>query len=157
MSQNDEPRWLSEAEQDSWRPFAAVMMKLPAALDAQLLRDSGMTHFEYLVLGRLAEAPDETVRMSELASFVAASLSRLSHVVKRLEDRGWVRRRPCPEDGRYTNAVLTKPGRAKVVAAAPGHVAAVRELVVDALSATQYRQLGSAAKRILHQIEPTSR
>lgn len=150
-----EPRWLTEDEQDSWRPFAAVMMKLPAALDAQLLRDSGMTHFEYLVLGRLAEAPDETVRMSELASFVAASLSRLSHVVKRLEDRAWVRRRPCPEDGRYTNAILTKSGRAKVVAAAPGHVAAVRELVVDALSATQYRQLGGAAKRILQQIEPS--
>lgn len=151
MSQ--EPRWLTSEEQDSWRPFAAVMMKLPAALDAQLLRDSGMTHFEYLVLGRLAEAPEETVRMSELASFVAASLSRLSHVVKRLEDRGWVRRRPCPEDGRYTNAILTKSGRAKVVAAAPGHVAAVRELVVDALSATQYRHLGGAAKRILQQIE----
>jgi DNA-binding MarR family transcriptional regulator len=153
----EETRWLTSSEQESWRSFAAAMMKLPAALDAQLLRDSGMTHFEYLVLGRLAETPGETIRMSELATFLAASLSRLSHVVKRLEARGWLKRRPCPEDGRYTNAILTKAGRAKVETAAPGHVAAVRELVVDALSPTQFRQLGTASRRIVERIEAPSR
>src|SRR5204863_302166 len=81
--------------------------------------------FEYMVLSRLSMAPDRTSRMSELAEESGGSLSRLSNVIKRLEQRGFVRREPDPGDGRYTNAILTEPGWEKVVAAAPGHVAAV--------------------------------
>ncbi|ONI84597.1 MarR family transcriptional regulator [Saccharothrix sp. ALI-22-I] len=149
-----EPRWLSGDEQESWLPFASMLMKLPAALDAQLQRDSDITHFEYLVLARLSMTPGRTLRMSDLATTVSASLSRLSHVVKRLERRGWVRRAPCPENGRYTNATLTEAGWEKVVASAPGHVEEVRRLVVDALSGAELRQLRDISGRVLDRIDP---
>ena len=95
-----EPRWLDQTEMDAWLPLARLMIRLPAALDAQLRRDAGITHFEYAVLARLSEAPEHTLRMSTLAEFANGSLSRLSHVVKRLEAQGWVFRRTCAEDGR---------------------------------------------------------
>jgi DNA-binding MarR family transcriptional regulator len=102
--------WLSDEEQASWRPFVALLRRLPAALDAELQKDAGVSHFDYLVLSGLSEAPDRTLRMSELAAMASGSVSRLSHVVSRLEARGWVRREPCPGDGRFINAVLTEEG-----------------------------------------------
>lgn len=149
-----EPRWLNEEEMDAWLQVAGFMVKLPAALDAQLQRDAGVTHFEYQVLSGLSEAPDRTLRMSSLAVIANGSLSRLSHVVKRLESKGWVHREPCPEDGRFTNAVLTEEGYRKVVATAPGHVATVRKLVIDPLTNTQLRQLSAIGRRILDTIDP---
>ena len=145
----DEPRWLTDEEQQAWRPFAALLFRLPAALDAQLQRDAQITHFEYMVLISLSEAPDRSLRMSDLAAMASGSLSRLSHVVSRLERRDWVRREPCPGDGRFINAVLTDEGWEKVVATAPGHVEAVQKLVVDALTPEEFRALGAASAQIL--------
>jgi DNA-binding MarR family transcriptional regulator len=136
-----EARWLSADERAAWMPFASVLFRLPAALDTQLQRDAGLSHFEYMVLASLSEAPRRTLRMSDLAALASGSLSRLSHVVSRLEMRGWVRRESCPSDGRYTNAILTDDGFRKVAEAAPGHVLAVRALVIDALTGRQLRQL----------------
>ncbi|WP_223205316.1 MarR family winged helix-turn-helix transcriptional regulator [Gordonia jinghuaiqii] len=113
-----------------------------------MLRDAQLTHFEYEVMSALSEAPERTLRMSELAELSYGSLSRLSHVVGRLEKRGWVERHACPDDGRFTNAVLTESGWAKVVETAPGYLANVRELVVDRLTRTQIRQLAAIGKRI---------
>jgi len=149
-----EPRWLTEDERDAWIPLVGVLIKLPAALDAQLQRDAGLSHFEYMVLSQLSEAPERTLRMSDLAILANGSLSRLSHVVTRLERRGWVRREACPGDGRYTNAVLTGEGWAKVVATAPGHVAAVRQLVVDALRPEQIGQLRDITQSIMSRVVP---
>ena len=149
-----EPRWLTPAERDAWVSLAGVLIKLPAALDAQLQRDAGLSHFEYMVLSGLSEAPGRTLRMSDLAELANGSLSRLSHVVTRLEQRGWVRREACPGDGRYTNAVLTAEGWGKVVATAPGHVDTVRALVVDALSAGQIGQLRDIARRVMARVAP---
>jgi DNA-binding MarR family transcriptional regulator len=126
----------------------------PAALDAQLHRDAGISHFEYQVLALLSEAPGRTLRMSELAAQAGGSLPRLSQVVARLERRGWVRRAPDPADGRYTLATLTGQGQAKVIAAAPGHVQEVRRLVHDPLTKTQSRQLRDISQRILRAIDP---
>jgi DNA-binding MarR family transcriptional regulator len=150
-------RWLSSTELDGWMPIGGLLLKLPAALDAQMQRDCGLSHFEYLVLSMLSEAPERTRRMSDLAAFVNGSLSRLSHVVKRLEARGWVRREACPSDGRYTNATLTEDGWAKVVASAPGHVEAVRTLVLDALTGDELGRLGEVARRILTALDSTER
>ncbi|MFI7589322.1 MarR family winged helix-turn-helix transcriptional regulator [Spongisporangium articulatum] len=144
-----EPRWLDVDEQATWMPFAGLMTLLPAALDAQLQRDAGLNHFEYLVLAMLSETPGRTRRMSELALITNGSLSRLSHVVKRLERRGWVRRTPDPDNGRVTLAVLTDDGWDKVVATAPGHVAEVRRLVFDPLTRAQQKHLRDAARRML--------
>lgn len=141
--------WLSDEQQAAWRPFVALLLRLPAVLDAQLQQDAGISQFDYLVLSGLSEAPDRTLRMSELAATASSSLSRLSHVVGRLEARGWVRREPCPGDGRFINAVLTEEGWQKVVATAPGHVAAVRELLISALTKEEFEQLGAISARVL--------
>src|ERR1700761_3950616 len=97
--------WLSDEQQAAWRPFVALLVRLPAALDAQLQRDAGITQFDYLVLSALSEARDRTLRMSDLAATANSSFPRLTHVVSRLEGRGWVPREPCPGDGRSINAV----------------------------------------------------
>ena len=141
--------WLTDEQQAAWRPFIALLLRLPAALDAQLQRDAGITNFDYLVLSGLSESPNGTLRMSELAAIANSSLSRLSHVVSRLETRGWVRREPCPGDGRFINAVLTDDGWQKVLATAPGHVTAVRELLLAPLSAEEFQQLGAISAKVL--------
>ena len=147
-----EPRWLTDEEQHAWRPVAALMFRLPAAIDAQLQRDAGVTHFEYMVLATLSEAPDRARRMSDLAAMSSGSLSRLSHVVSRMEQRGWVRREPCPGDGRFINAVLTDEGWDKVVATAPGHVEAVRKFIIEAMTPEEFRALGASSQQILDRL-----
>jgi DNA-binding MarR family transcriptional regulator len=145
--------WLDEEQQCAWRGVVQLFMKLPSAMESDLQRTAGLTLYEYVVLALLSEAEDRTLQMSELAAGTNASLSRLSHVVSRLEGRGWVVRQVCPNDGRATEAVLTDPGLSKVVEAAPHHVRAVRELVVDALTPAQLRQLGTAAAKVGQRIE----
>ncbi|WP_182348849.1 MarR family transcriptional regulator [Tomitella gaofuii] len=130
-----------------------LMMHLPGELDAQLLRDSHLTHFEYEVLSRLSEAQERSLRMSTLATLAGGSLSRLSHVVKRLQDRGWVERNPCPEDRRVTFACLTDAGYDVVVQAAPGYVENVRRLVVDKLTRAQLGELIGIGRRLNDTIE----
>ena len=141
--------WLSDEQQAAWRPFVALLLRLPAVLDAQLQKDAGITQFDYLVLSGLSEAPGRTLRMSELAATANSSLSRLSHVVSRLEGKGWVRREPCPGDGRFINAVLTEEGWQKLVETAPGHVAAVQKLLIEVLSAEELKSLGVISTHVL--------
>jgi DNA-binding MarR family transcriptional regulator len=141
--------WLTAEEQAAWRSVVALLIRLPAAIEAELQRDAGISQFEYLVLSGLSEAPDRTLRMSDLAAMASGSLSRLSHVVSRLEARGWVRREPCPGDGRFINAVLTDDGWQKVLATAPGHVAAVRELLLAPLTEEEFKQLGAISAKVL--------
>jgi DNA-binding MarR family transcriptional regulator len=150
----EETRWLSAAEREAWVAFVGVLIKLPYALDADTKRRSGISHFEYLVLSVLSEPADRTVPMAELAALSNSSLSRLSHVVARLEERGWVHRSPCPDNGRVTNATLTDVGFAVLAAAAPGHVSTVRSLVMDALSPTQVQQLADISQAILGRLDP---
>jgi DNA-binding MarR family transcriptional regulator len=152
-----EPRWLSGPEQDAWQAVAALMLQLPGPLDAQLQQDSGLTLFEYLVLSSLSMAPERTSRMSELARLANGSQSRLSNVAKRLEQRGWLRREPDPCDGRSTVARLTGSGWEVVQSAAPGHVEAVRRLVIDPLTGPQLEALSAAARGIIRGLEEAAR
>ncbi len=151
---SDEHRWLGDAEQQAYLSFANVVIRLPGVLDAQLQRDAGISHFEYVVMARLSMTPGRALRMSVLAEYVAASLSRLSQAVARLERRGWIARSSDPDDGRYTIATLTDDGMAKVVTAAPGHVDAVRRYVFDGLSPTQVRQLATISELIRQNLPP---
>jgi DNA-binding MarR family transcriptional regulator len=149
-----EPRWLNDDQQRAWRRFASVMTLLPAALDAQLQRDASLTHFAYFTMAMLSETPSRALRMSELAARSSSSPSRLSHTIARLEDRGWVRRERSSEDGRGQVAALTDKGYAALVEAAPGHVAAVQELVFDALTPEQVEQLNEISRAVLARIDP---
>ena len=152
-----EPRWLDETQLDAWKRLVAVVELLPGILDSQLQRDAALSHFEYYVLAMLSETPGRTLRMTHLASATNATLPRLSHVVARLEKRGLVERLPCPEDRRATNAHLTDAGWDKVVATAPGHVATVRDHVIDALTDEQVAQLDAIAGQILERVDPEDR
>jgi DNA-binding MarR family transcriptional regulator len=144
----DEPHWLDEEEQEAWLAVATLVFLLPGVLDRQLLRDANLSLFDYMVLSGLSMAPHRRQRMSELAEFANGSLSRLSNVVKRFEQRGWVVREPDPADGRYTVARLTDAGWDVVVAAAPGHVDAVRRHVIAPLTSAQLRSIAAAGRRI---------
>jgi DNA-binding MarR family transcriptional regulator len=150
----ENPRWLSAPERSAWVAMAAMMTKLPAALDHQMQRDADLTFFEYMVLAMLSESPGMTQRMSDLAALTSASPSRLSHVASRLERAGFLARQRCPGRGRSTNAVLTDAGHAKVVAAAPAHVVAVREYFIDALSPEQLGTLADIAGQVRQRLDP---
>ena len=152
-----ETRWLSDDEQRSWVRFAAVLELLPAALDLQLTRDEHLTHFDYFTLAMLSETPGRTLRTSALAARTNATLPRLSRVLTRLEEAGFVARTPCPEDRRATNVTLTDAGWDKVVQAAPGHVEHVRSLVLYALTIAQIEQLGEISAALLTKLDPDGR
>lgn len=144
-------RWFAEEEQKSWRALVYLMNKLPAALDSQLQRDASLTHFDYFILVLLAEAPNRQMQLARLAEEAGASLSRLSHVVTKLENAGWLRRERL-HGARGSAAVLTDEGMEKMSAAARGHVDTVRRLVLNAVTPAQLRQVERISTRILDKI-----
>lgn len=139
--------WLTPDQQEAWKAVVGLASLLPGPLDAQLQRESGLSLFEYMVLSSLSMLPGRSARMSSLARLASGSLSRLSNVVRKLEDRGLVRRSPDPSDGRFTVAELTDAGWDVVVAAAPGHVDAVRTHVLTPLDPAHLRALVEIAER----------
>jgi DNA-binding MarR family transcriptional regulator len=144
-----EPRWLSPAEMAAWLPLVHAVMLLPQALDRQLREDAGIGHVYYQILAMLSDAPDQALRMSELARRTGTSLSRVSHAVGTLEDRGWVSRCPSPDDRRGQVAGLTDDGRRLLERIAPGHVAEVRRVVFDSLSAEDVEDLRRLMEKVL--------
>ncbi|BBY75419.1 MarR family transcriptional regulator [Mycolicibacterium parafortuitum] len=147
MARSQETRWLTPDEKEAWTGLVSLMMLLPGRLESPL-RQVDLTLFEYLVLSHISEAPERRIRMSELAFLANGSLSRLSNVVKRFEQRGWVVRSPDPTDGRYTLAMLTDRGYALVVEAAPIHMRSVREFVLDPLTTTDKQALARIAAKL---------
>ncbi|MEC5184013.1 DNA-binding MarR family transcriptional regulator [Cryobacterium sp. MP_3.1] len=146
----DEPEWLSPDELEAWKALAGVLFLLPGALDSQLQRDSGLAMADYMVLVTLSEQDDHCMRMSELATSASTSQSRLSRIVARLEAAGYVTREMAPDDRRAVLATLTESGLAKLVAAAPGHVAQVRSLVFDRLTPAQVLALTDISRALAH-------
>jgi DNA-binding MarR family transcriptional regulator len=144
-----EPRWLNADEQRAWRAFLTATRLLFDRLDRELQRDAAMPHAYYEILVRLSEAPDRTIRMSDLANRSQSSRSRLSHAVARLEEMGWVRRDSCDTDRRGSFAVLTDEGFAALAAAAPGHVEGVRSHLLDQLTPEQVEQLRTISEAIV--------
>lgn len=149
--------WLDDTELDAWIRLALLTLRLPLELDRQLQRDSDMTLMEYFVLSGLSETPGHSLRMSTLATLTGSQPPRMSQVVGRMESRGWVSRRPDPEDGRSTLATLTDEGYRALEAAAPGHVRLVRRLIIDPLTKAQVSQLAAIALRIDTAIDPDHR
>lgn len=154
MTGEDETRWLDAREQQIWAQLSTMILRLQPVLSTRLQREFGTSHFEYLIVARLSEAPGSTLRMSALAALSGSSLSRLSQAVGRLEKRKWVARRPDPQDSRYTLATLTSAGLHRLEEIAPAHVVAVREFVFDRLTEDQTVQLGAICQRILDGLPP---
>ncbi|MFF3613555.1 MarR family winged helix-turn-helix transcriptional regulator [Streptomyces sp. NPDC002580] len=150
----EEPRWLTEEEQRTWRAYMHATTLLDDHLDRQLQRDAGMPHVYYSLLVQLAEAPRRRLRMTELAMNAKITRSRLSHAIARLEKSGWVRRENCPSDKRGQFAVLTDDGYEVLRRTAPGHVAAVRQALFDRLGPDQQKALGEAMRIIAEGLQP---
>ena len=147
---------LTPEERQAWAALTGLLIKLPTALDAAMAKESGLTFFEYRVLSMLAEEAHGMLRMSSLAERTDGSLSRLSHVVRRLEKDGMVRREGAPEDRRATNAILTIAGRRRVEATAPGHVSFVRDLVIDGATRDELEMFARFGEGVLDRLEATS-
>lgn len=145
--------WLDDDQQNAWRKLATVVERLPGVLDTQLRRDSDLSHFDYLTLAMLSEAPDHVLRMTQLAERTSSTLPRLSHVASRLEDRGYLRRSPCPDDRRAINAQLTEAGWEKVQATAPGHVATVLTTVFASLDAQDVAALDHVMGKVMQTLD----
>jgi DNA-binding MarR family transcriptional regulator len=143
------PRWLDASEQHAWHTFLQAAQQLQALLDRELERDAGMPFAYFQILVMLSEAPDRTMRMTDLAERTWSSRSRLSHAVDRLEERGWVLRTSCPTDRRGAYAALTNDGLDVLAAAAPKHLESVRRHVFDRLTPEQVQQLAAISSQIV--------
>jgi DNA-binding MarR family transcriptional regulator len=150
----EEPVWLTPDEMKLWRVLHEVVTGLPIVLGDNLRREVGLSFLEYYVMAGLSEQPDHSLRMSELALLANSELSRLSHLVGRLEKRGLVRRRPDPTDGRFNLAVLTSAGLELVNQAAPIHVQHVRRLIFDVLNESEQRALNKGLMKVRGEIIP---
>ena len=146
-----EPRWLSAEEMRAWQAFLAAGALLDRRLDQQLRQESGLSHAQYEILVRLAAAGGE-LRMTDLAGALYTTKSGLTYQITQLEKAGLVRRSASPGDVRGVVAALTDAGRQRLAQAAPGHVAAVRRLLIDVLTAEQLSAvangLGEVARRL---------
>ena len=145
-------RWLSDLEQCAWRAYLEATQRLFEQLDRELQREVGMPLAYYQILAMLSEAPDHTLRMSDLAQLTWSSRSRVSHAVDRLEEKGWVERISCPSDKRGAYAVLTEAGLRVLEAAAPSHVSSVRRLVFDQLSAAELAAFAAQSRKIAERL-----
>ncbi|GAA3233985.1 MarR family transcriptional regulator [Pseudonocardia petroleophila] len=150
----DDTRWLSADEQRTWRSFLTASRLLWDRVERQLQQEAGLPHAYYEILVRLSEAPDRTLRMSQLATTSLSSRSRLSHAVSRMEEAGWVQRRPCPSDKRGQLASLTEAGMERLRAAAPGHVEEVRQLLFDRLTPAQQASLREISDVLAAHLSP---
>jgi DNA-binding MarR family transcriptional regulator len=152
-SGDDGVRWLDDGEQRSWRAILRGTRLLERALD-DALGDAGIQLSEYEIISMLSESPQHRLRMSELASMVVQSRSRLTHTAKRLEERGWVTRESCLADKRGVELVLTAGGLAAVHDIAKVHVQSVRDNLVDIKTRDQFRAIGDAMQIVRDHLDP---
>ena len=143
------PRWLDDRESRAWRGYLRLTWLLDAAIARDLQRDSGLSHADYYVLVQLSEAPGRRMRMSDLASGILWSRSRVSHQTRRMEARGLVRREECASDARGTFACLTRAGLRAIQEAAPSHVESIRRNLLDHLTPQQVDALGDISATVV--------
>lgn len=153
---NDETQWLSPREQRSWRAFIRLNQKLTARLGSELQSNAKLSGPDFSILVALTDEPSGRLRFQELAKAIEFEQSRLSHQIGRMIKRGLVAREECAEDGRGAFVTVTAQGRETIEAAAPKHVAAVRRLVLDAVSPEEFATLGDLAERIIKHLDETA-
>ena len=144
-----EPHWLDEREAHLWQAYRDLQRELRNALDRQLVRDAGLSGADYALLVPLSEAPDGLVRARDLGRLVGWDRSRISHQLRRMEQRGLVAREDCPEDARGSMVRLTPAGRCAIEAAAPNHVTTIRRFFIDQLTDDEIDTLAELFGRLL--------
>jgi DNA-binding MarR family transcriptional regulator len=147
-----EPRWLDDAEARAWRGYMRMRTLLHAQIVRDLAREAGLSGPDYDVLSNVSEAEGRRARLGDLAARMAWSKSRLSHHITRMEQRGLVTRQDCASDGRGAFVVLTDAGLRAIQAAAPGHVASVRQHFIDLLSREQLDALADISQTVVRRL-----
>lgn len=142
-------RWLDPREARAWRALQLMNLRVDGELARRLAAETGLSYPDYVVLVALSESAEGRMRFFEMARLLGWEKSRLSHHVNRMTERGLVGKEQCASDRRGLYAVLTAEGRRAITAAAPGHVAAVRELFVDRLTSSQLDAVADAAETVL--------
>jgi DNA-binding MarR family transcriptional regulator len=145
---------LVDGEWETWRAITLLVTTLPAQFDAQLQHDSALSFLEYTVMAHLSSREDGTARLSELVAHANCERSRLSHLISRLEARGFIVRSLDPDDARQARVTLTEAGHAHLAGAAPGHIALVRRLIFETLDQDEQRLLREIAQRVLNGVIP---
>jgi DNA-binding MarR family transcriptional regulator len=140
-------RWLDDDEARMWRAFLEMHRNLQLVLERQL-NEHGLSDADYTVLVPLSEGPRAGLRARDLRAAAGWDRSRLSHQLRRMEQRGLIARTECETDARGTMVQLTEQGRRAVGAAAPGHVGAVRECFVDLLAPAEVSTLTDVFTRV---------
>lgn len=148
-----ETPWLDDREERAWRALQFMQMRLESELARQLARESGLSYPDCLVLIALTDHPDGRLRLFELGAALSWEKSRLSHQVARMADRGLVKKQKCDADRRGAYVAVTRKGRREIEAAAPGHVAMVRQLFVDVLTPEQLDVIAHAAEAVLARLD----
>ena len=148
MPDSDRTASLTAEEKALIRALRPAMAALMRAFDDDLRRSQGLSHAEYITLMFLSEAPDRTMRLSDLAELVQQSASALGRTVRRLEADGLVLREQSVEDARSFNAVLTDAGLARLEQAHPIHIASVRRHLLDRLEGVDLANLATAFRHI---------
>lgn len=148
---------MDELESRAWLALVWTSELLPAALDAQLQADAGMTHFEFMVLSTLQQAKGAILRTKDLAAAVNATMPRMSRVVGKLVERGLVERTGGEADARVVNVRLTSAGRRDLVRAVPGHIELVKRLVIDRIDPAGLRALADTLEPLVERLDPHDR
>jgi DNA-binding MarR family transcriptional regulator len=146
---SSDDRWLTPMEMATWLPLLQLADLLPQALDRFLREHTGIGHSYLQVLSLLSAAPDQRLRMSELAARTGTSKSRVSHAVACLEERGLVSRCSDTTDGRGRIAQLTPTGRHFLDQTASYRATAARRLVFDRLDPGEVEQLRLLTAKLL--------
>jgi DNA-binding MarR family transcriptional regulator len=131
------------------RSLHAAFMAMMRQFDTDLQREHQLSHTEYVAMDWLAEAPDRTLGLSDLAARCQQSLSAISRTVRRLEAQGLVRREQSTRDARAYNAVLTEAGLQRYNEATPTHNVSLRSYLFDNLEGIDLDAFGDALKRII--------
>lgn len=139
--------WLTDDQQRVWRNYLAMSARLHAEMNRQLQRDCGLSLADYDVLVALEEVAG--CRVNELGARLGWEQSRLSHQLRRMQNRGLVDKLGADADRRGATVELTEAGRTALASAAPGHVALVREMVFAGVGATQLRALDRWTTEVL--------
>lgn len=142
-------QWLDEREARAWRTLQMMQMRLEGELARQLSSESGLSYQDYTVLVALTGSAEGRMRAFELGALLGWEKSRLSHHVRRMAERGLVKKEKCGSDRRGSYVSVTAAGRKEIEAAAPGHVNAVRTLFVDHLTGEQLDAIAEAAEAVL--------
>ena len=149
----DDP-WLDESQLAAWLTLVGFSEVFPASVDAQLKERLGVNRFEYSVLAMLSEEAGHALVMTDLAAVTFGSLSRLSHAVGRLEQRGWLERLPGEGGRRHTVVTLTDAGLRAIREAAPDHAAHLQDVMIDPLTDDELVALTPSARKLIARIDP---